>query len=609
MKTIFSLILSVSFFSSLAQLSGNLDTTFGVGGKVVLSLSGGEDKIYGMVIQPDQKLVVAGFASNSGTGKDFACARYDSFGTLDPSFGNGGIAMTDIQTNSEDIAYDITLQTDGKILLAGYTQTGSTKSAAMVRYNADGSLDANFGTNGIVVTEFVNGNQDEIKAIKTNAVNGTIVVGGSSRLSSGKSMPVIARYLSNGNPDNSFNGNGKQLMWLAPIDSFHVFTVEDIAVHADGKITGLGWANLFTGANEHWICRINANGSMDHSFSSDGAYYNWMGIETNDVAYSLLSDDAGNELYLGGTSDGYIYARNIHLDDPGLRDFYISNGFGNNSGDVNACYSLNKDNDGRFVMAGSLSDEWSGYKRFAVMRFNEDGTEDLTFGDNGRALTEFDDTVSECMASVIQADNKIVAAGYSGNDFALARYLGNTFLSAPQLLNPPDHTGLQNDYPIDFDWSNVAGASEYEFQWSNSSDFTGQSFTYSSSASSYYILINTVSQTMIYWRVRASDGTNWGPYSDTWLVIILEGEEEMSTSENSAYTDLEIFPNPASEMVYTNQSFTQATVYDAYGKEVFATNQPGSFIDIQTFKPGVYTIELQVGNRVLRKKLVKANRI
>lgn len=167
----------------LAQPAGSLDPTFGNGGKVITSITTGQDKAYGVAIQNDGKIIVAGYSTSGITGKDFSVIRYNSDGSLDNSFGINGIVSTDLLIGSEDIAYSVALQTDGKIVLAGFCDNGSNKDAALVRYNSNGLLDNTFGTNGIVLTDFENLQQDEIKTVKIHALTGKIVVGGSSVIS------------------------------------------------------------------------------------------------------------------------------------------------------------------------------------------------------------------------------------------------------------------------------------------------------------------------------------------------------------------------------------------------------------------------------------------
>ena len=124
--------------------AGDLDTTFGSAGKVTANVvSGSSDIGYAVAAQSDGKIVVAG----SSNGNIFV-ARYLSDGSLDPTFGTNGIVTTDL--GGTDYAYGVAIQSDGKIVVAGQTGT----DFALVRYNTDGSLDTTFGSNGWTTTDF-----------------------------------------------------------------------------------------------------------------------------------------------------------------------------------------------------------------------------------------------------------------------------------------------------------------------------------------------------------------------------------------------------------------------------------------------------------------------
>lgn len=142
--------------SNVYSQSGSLDSSFGTGGKVITSINSGADKAYAVALQTDGKIIVAGMTTNASTGKDFACLRYNSDGTLDSTFGTSGIVTNDVQTGSDDVVYSIAIQADGKIILAGYSDDGSNKNAALIRLNTNGTLDTSFGTSGKGINRFYN---------------------------------------------------------------------------------------------------------------------------------------------------------------------------------------------------------------------------------------------------------------------------------------------------------------------------------------------------------------------------------------------------------------------------------------------------------------------
>lgn len=178
--------------------NGTLDGTFGVNGKVMTDIGVGQDNGRGVTVQPDGKILVVGYSYTNYS--DFALVRYSSDGSLDMSFGSGGKVVTDILNDSGDFGYKIALQSDGKILVAGYTDTGGYaadgvsalfQDFVLIRYNSDGTLDTSFDGDGIVVTDF--GSTGDLGFSIAIQLDGSILVAGSSG-----SDFALARYNTDG---------------------------------------------------------------------------------------------------------------------------------------------------------------------------------------------------------------------------------------------------------------------------------------------------------------------------------------------------------------------------------------------------------------------------
>jgi len=133
---------------------GDLDTSFDSDGKVTTNF-GGSDAAYAVAVQPDGKIVVGGYPHN-GSNYDFGVARYNSNGSLDTTFHSDGIVTTPIGSGN-DLGYGIAIQSDGKIVVAGLSHNGSNYDFAVVRYNTDGTLDTTFHSDGIVTTPIGSG--------------------------------------------------------------------------------------------------------------------------------------------------------------------------------------------------------------------------------------------------------------------------------------------------------------------------------------------------------------------------------------------------------------------------------------------------------------------
>jgi uncharacterized delta-60 repeat protein len=154
---------------------GSPDAAFGTGGITRTPVGTGEDIANAMVLQPDGRIVIAGSSVASDGRRDFALARYMSDGTLDPSFGTGGLVTTPVGPG-DDIAFALTLMPWGRLIAAGSARISTSASGtdlALISYNADGSIDRYFGMDGKVMLDVsgVSSAQDTVYAL-ANDIDG-----------------------------------------------------------------------------------------------------------------------------------------------------------------------------------------------------------------------------------------------------------------------------------------------------------------------------------------------------------------------------------------------------------------------------------------------------
>jgi uncharacterized delta-60 repeat protein len=243
--------------------NGTLDTTFSGDGKVLTDLGGGDNGSYGgLAIQPDGKILLAGYAS-IGANREFAVYRYNANGTLDPTFSGDGIAVGNFGAGKQDYTYDLALQGDGKIVVAGQTgDDGNNDDFAIARLNPNGTADTTFSGDGRVITNF--GADDSPFGLALQP-DGKIVVCGEKRDSI--SHGAVARYNTNGSLDTTFDGDGRKVFNVIASRSAHAW---DVIVQSNGKIVMAGNTDNPADDGDFFLVRLNSNGGFDTTLSGDG---------------------------------------------------------------------------------------------------------------------------------------------------------------------------------------------------------------------------------------------------------------------------------------------------------------------------------------------------
>lgn len=420
-------LLTAMFFSSIPAsrveaAAGDLDLTFGNSGKVTTDFFANFDSANAVAVQPDGKIVAGGVAEVPGGNADFGLARYNSNGVLDPAFGSGGKVNTDF-TGFSDAVRSVVIQPDGKIVAGGITTGGDGHSDfALARYNSNGSVDLSFGSGGRVTTDFLA--TDTVNAIALQP-DGKIVAVGEARDERDQSDFGIVRYNGDGSLDTTFDSDGKL------ITNFSGFfdRATDLVINPDGKIVVAGDAAINGGPFDFAVARYNPNGSLDVTFGSGGK------VSTNffggfDGQPSINRQPDGKLVVVGfalssisGTAIGIA-----RYNSDGSPDSTFGVG-----GKLPQFVDVSPSGsdilpDGKIVVGGTAADLIG--TDFAVVRFNNDGSLDTTFGSGGKTVTDFSfGFADQVNAIALQPDGKIILAGNSTSqgffDFALARYDGD----------------------------------------------------------------------------------------------------------------------------------------------------------------------------------------
>jgi uncharacterized delta-60 repeat protein len=270
---------------------GTPDAGFGSSGIVTTDFFAHGDVANAVAVQPDGKIVVAGFAVDAaGINGDFALARYNANGTLDTSFGTNGLVTTDLGSQSDD-ARAVAIQPDGRIVVAG----SAGEAIALARYMPDGKLDAGFGTGGSTVTDL---GSDEVAAGVALTPGGEIVIAGYTLGPNLNRDFLLARYRADGTLDSTFGDHGIVKTDLGSGDDF----AESVAVDAKGRIVLVGRATSAT-ILDMALVRYRPDGTLDTSFDGDGivtADFHGRGEFGQDLAF----DAAGRIVAAGYTANG-----------------------------------------------------------------------------------------------------------------------------------------------------------------------------------------------------------------------------------------------------------------------------------------------------------------
>jgi uncharacterized delta-60 repeat protein len=339
---------------------GTLDSNFNKKGRITYFI-GTDSKAYAVAIQSDNKILAAGSAHDGGY--SMALRRHNQDGTLDTLFGNRGLVT--VEYGIYDGAYSIAIQTDGKIIIAGSSSDNSKGHFALVRFKQNGTLDSSFGKDGLVTTIFDKYSHATKLMIQTD---GKIIAAGSSDTGSGSngmglnSRFAMARYNKDGSLDKNFHYNGKLYLDFDSGASY----CNSAVLQKDGKIVASGY--MSTGKSFNFVlARFNTDGYLDNSFGSKGKVITSF---LNAQAYSLIIQSDG-KLILGGTisngknSDFALvrYKTNGIIDS----SFGIN---GKMTSDFNSSYdlisSIAQQSDGKIVAVGSTRDTIT---YFAIARY------------------------------------------------------------------------------------------------------------------------------------------------------------------------------------------------------------------------------------------------
>lgn len=377
--------------------SGQLDTSFGgengsANGVVTLAIGSLFEALQAVRQQADGKIIAAGY-TNNGSDEDFLLVRFNSNGSLDKSFGANGVVTTDFGLGN-DRASSLIIQPDGKYVLGGYAYDSSNKKAfAVARYHTNGLLDSDegsytgFASTGKKLIDIGAGHDEAFSALIQP--DGHIVMAGSAQL---PGLPVtfdiaLARVTATGELDTTFDHDGKLSTHLNSGDN----RANAVIIQDDSKLV-IGGFTYNGSNNDMLLIRYHSDGSLDTDFDGDSGSGNGIvkieaqGSYYNDYFSDLVMDLGGRFVAVGKTTafdSGFADFLIARINSNGTLDSSF-NGSGIKSLQIlpsanDSAQAVNVQADGKYLAAGS------GYQDpislVHIARFNNDGGLDKSFGD------------------------------------------------------------------------------------------------------------------------------------------------------------------------------------------------------------------------------------
>ena len=413
--TVISIIICFFILCSVTAYAspGSIDLTFGTAGKVKTDFNSSQDQATASAIYTTGthagKIVVAGMVMNASNYDTFGVARYNANGTLDTTFDTDGKAPTVDLTGYFSRPWGVAIQSDDKIVVAGDASWGSPTSRndlGVVRYNANGTLDTTFDSGG-KMTRQVGSSHSSWQAVAIQS-DGKILIAGQSYNG--------ADYV-----DHCASEYKRKLRYeLYRQCQFEFRRFNAIAVQSDGKIIAAGWEYDGTESNMV-VVRFTSAGALDTSFNATGIQLlnGTKAFGTGGEGANALAIQSDGKILVGGTTD--VSGQNAFAVARLNTDGSLDTSF-NSTGKVILDPTTGSDylkgigvqSDGKIVLSGYGTGPSSGNFDFIAARLNSGGTIDTSFGSSGYVFIDFGDDDRGDAGLVIQSDNNSVIAGWSG---------------------------------------------------------------------------------------------------------------------------------------------------------------------------------------------------
>lgn len=399
---------------------GDLDTSFSGDGMTTLPASFGEVSARDVAVQADGKVLVIGESFGGQTTGKMVVSRFNANGSLDTTFGSGGVSANDFLDYDDQLRHvhtsAIAVQADGGIVVVGWGNHGSAPftSGVIERLTASGALDSTFSGDGKDLLDTFDGSSlgNFFEDVKIQA-DGKIVVGGAAipNREAQTSTLAMARYNANGMLDSSFDGNGHRYIDLGDNQLGGA-----ISIGPDGKIVIVGdrYPSSNANAKRFAIARINTNGSLDSSFDGDGLLTTtWSSAYTYASARDVVVQSDRKILIVGevGTSDFATHNFGVmRLNTNGSRDTTFGTSNGQFEYDFDGTGVRDVANSLLIGKAGKILVGGASNGNMAVFCLSADGAFDNRFAGDGTLSIDFP-TNAQAMGMALAPNGTVVAAG------------------------------------------------------------------------------------------------------------------------------------------------------------------------------------------------------
>lgn len=427
-KFIVTLFVLVGIVGAVNGGVGLPDTTFGTNGLTVTDF-GGNDILRAVTAGASNTIIAAGYSIDANNYGHFAVSRYTADGLPDTTFDTDGKVTTNVGAGA--FVYDVSVQNDGKIVVVG----DSALDMTVVRYNADGSLDTSFDSDGIAHLNFAT-TDGYATSVLVQPDNKILVGGGVD------DQFAVVRLNADGTPDSTFGAGG-----VAIIPFTTSSAVSDLILQADGKIIAGG--GTYGAGNSFALVRMNADGTPDSAFNSTGIVTTDVVAGNFDTIADIELDNAGKIVAAGytvsttGQVSGMALAR---YNTDGSLDATFGNGgirvtsFGVRGQTSGYAEAVVVDSAGKIIAVGSDAPAFFE-GNIGIVRYNVNGTVDTTFNWNGIVVAGGVAAIEEVANDAyLDTNDKLIVGGTAMNptdssDFVVYRFETQGTTPAELVLN------------------------------------------------------------------------------------------------------------------------------------------------------------------------------